>query len=373
MKFFFCFLLLVLSIASAETIVKENETENSEKINKPPVYFTIEPNGGSDDEKIKAKYNYDTRRIEMEDVTLDFIRKFLPELKLFNSKGKEISLKSYYDAKQYEDQTMYMAARPSEWFVWPNNKRENNSIIELEDVHEDYPLYMITLNHGDPHVFMIDDFLSIGECDELVSLAEQKGLVRSVTHVGGEVTINEGRTSHQTWLDQKDNNLVNEINERALRLIRMESIGLHEQMQVAKYDEGGHYGAHLDAWPQNPVRGPKNRFITLLIYLNDVEEGGETAFPVAGDDVSVDPSAPFQVHECTDVPLKVEPKKGRAVLFYNLKPPLHMLGRRDLNSRHTGCPVKKGHKWIANLWYWNMYSNYHEYRRFTGDPPPSET
>lgn len=341
-------------------------------IDKPPVYFTLEPNGGSDNEQITAKYDYGSGKIEIENMTLDFLRKFLPELKLFNSKGKETKLKSYYDAKQYDKKTLYIATRPSEWFVWPNNNRENKSIIELAGVHEDRMLYMQTLNHGDPHVFMIDDFLDEHECDELMRLAGEKGLERSVTHVGGVVTINEGRTSNQTWLDQKEYGLAHEITERALRLVRMDSIGLHEQLQIVHYKEDQHYGAHLDAWPEGPGQGIKNRFLTILFYLNDVEEGGETAFPVAGDDVSVDPNTSFQVHECTDVPLKVQPKKGRAVLFYNLKSPLHMLGRRDLHSRHTGCPVKKGEKWIANLWFWNMFENYQEYRRFTGDPPASE-
>ena len=354
MKYLYVLLVLLLVVINAK---KKNP--------KPPVYFTIEPNGGSDNEQIKAKYDYGSGKIELESLTLDVLQTFLPDLKLFNSKGKETKLKSYYDAKQYEKKTLYLATRPSEWFVWPNNNRENNSTVELEGVHEDRMLYMQTLNHGDPHVFMIDDFLDEDECDELINLAREKGLERSITHVGGVVTINEGRTSNQTWLVQADHGIVHEITERALRLVRMESIGLHEQLQVVHYQEDQHYGAHLDAWPQNPKQGIKNRFLTVLLYLNHVEEGGETAFPVAGDDTSVELGASFQVHECTDVPLKVHPKKGRAVLFYNLKPPLHMLGRRDLHSRHTGCPVKKGEKWIANLWFWNMYENYQNYRRFT--------
>jgi len=68
-----------------------------------------------------------------------------------------------------------------------------------------------------------------------------------------------------------------------------------------------------------------------LVYLNDVEEGGETGFDMARPLGEV---------------IKIEPKKGRVVVFDNLKPD----GTLNRRSRHAGLPVIKGEKWAFNLW-----------------------
>ena len=42
--------------------------------------------------------------------------------------------------------------------------------------------------------------------------------------------------------------------------------------------------AHASVRLKDPVYFCFNRYITILYYLNDVEEGGETAFPVADNE-----------------------------------------------------------------------------------------
>ena len=44
--------------------------------------------------------------------------------------------------------------------------------------------------------------------------------------------------------------------------------------------------------------------------------------------------------------LVTEPRKGSALLFYNVLPD----GNADVNSLHMGLPVQAGEKWVANLW-----------------------
>ena len=50
----------------------------------------------------------------------------------------------------------------------------------------------------------------------------------------------------------------------------------------------------------------------------------------------------------TSKQLEVKPEKGKAVLFYNMLPD----GNYDELSMHAALPVKKGEKWLANLWVW---------------------
>ena len=62
------------------------------------------------------------------------------------------------------------------------------------------------------------------------------------------------------------------------------------------------------------------------MYLNDVEEGGETFFPKLN--------------------LSVHPRKGMAVYFE------YFYQDQSLNelTLHGGAPVTKGEKWIATQW-----------------------
>jgi prolyl 4-hydroxylase len=60
--------------------------------------------------------------------------------------------------------------------------------------------------------------------------------------------------------------------------------------------------------------------------MSDVLKGGATVFPY------------LKVH--------VPASKGSAIFWYNLKPS----GVGELVSRHAGCPVLTGSKWIGNKW-----------------------
>lgn len=95
-----------------------------------------------------------------------------------------------------------------------------------------------------------------------------------------------------------------------------------EPLQVLRYAAGGEYRAHLDAIP-----GFANqRVMTMLVWLNDDYEGGETHFPEAD--------------------LTLRGAAGDAILFRNTLAD----GSADPLSRHAGLPVASGEKWLASRW-----------------------
>lgn len=105
-----------------------------------------------------------------------------------------------------------------------------------------------------------------------------------------------------------------------------------ESIQILYYSVGAEYQPHFDYFdPATPGglahfnRGGQ-RVATFLVYLNTPEEGGETIFPRAM--------------------LKVAPKKGTAVLFYNVDG----MGMIDPMSFHGGAPVISGEKWLLTRW-----------------------
>ncbi|XP_026099428.1 prolyl 4-hydroxylase subunit alpha-1-like, partial [Carassius auratus] len=94
-----------------------------------------------------------------------------------------------------------------------------------------------------------------------------------------------------------------------------------ESLFVQNYGIGGRYEPHYDE-----LGYENGRIATFLIYMSDVEIGGATVFP--------------------DVGVVLKPKKGSAVFWFNLR----KNGNVDLNTKHAGCPVLRGNKWVANKW-----------------------
>ena len=79
--------------------------------------------------------------------------------------------------------------------------------------------------------------------------------------------------------------------------------------------------------------------MTAMVYLNDVEAGGHTYFPRAR------PVAEELGDAERPTGLRIQPRKGRALIFWNIRQ-----GREDETSLHEAQPVLGGTKLVATKW-----------------------
>lgn len=107
-----------------------------------------------------------------------------------------------------------------------------------------------------------------------------------------------------------------------------------EQLQIARYQVGGKFDAHFDAFNPLTALGKRQlskngqKIITALLYLNNVSSGGATFFPMLN--------------------IKITPSEGTLLIFENCKKDSD---ERHLLAKHEGCIVNEGEKGIATLWF----------------------
>lgn len=222
-----------------------------------------------------------------------------------------------------------------------------------------YPTMNLTLTvvSSAPRVFEIQNFLSDLEIDHILKLGEEQELSTSTTQAGKHADAAEqetSRTSTNTWVGRHQSIIVDAIYRRAADVLQIDEkflryrrkleipefdeskVGIAESLQLVHYDVGQKYTPHHDFVVPALVRGQPCRYATILFYLNDDMEGGETSFPM------------WRNGE-TSSALKIKPEKGKAVLFYNVLPD----GNFDELAMHSALPVTKGEKWLSNLWVWD--------------------
>ncbi|RYH26490.1 tetratricopeptide repeat protein [archaeon] len=181
------------------------------------------------------------------------------------------------------------------------------------------------------------------------------------------------RSSYTAWLPR--DTLLTTIQQKLAVLLNIPLAYIQhksEDLQVVKYNLGGQFKAHQDSSAFHP------RLFTALIYLNNIAEGyagGETWFPFADSGISLDKVGIEEaIHQALEIyegreedrallGLKVVPKAGRALVFFNYDIKTNELSPYAI---HAGLPVypmdaraaNKGevNKWIANYWVENSPS-----------------
>ncbi|KAL5706308.1 procollagen-proline 4-dioxygenase [Ranunculus cassubicifolius] len=198
----------------------------------------------------------------------------------------------------------------------------------------------------EPRAFIYHNFLSKQECDYLIDLAkphmEKSTVVDSAT---GKSKDSRVRTSSGTFLKRGRDKIIRNIEKRISDFTFL-PVEHGEGLQVLHYEVGQKYEPHYDYFSDEfNTKNGGQRIATVLMYLSDVEEGGETVFPAAKGNFS---NVPWynELSECGKKGLSVKPKMGDALLFWSMWPD----ATPDPSSLHGGCPVIKGNKWSSTKW-----------------------
>ncbi|GLT47151.1 hypothetical protein SLA2020_208650 [Shorea laevis] len=193
-----------------------------------------------------------------------------------------------------------------------------------------------------PRIIVLHKFLSMQECDYLRAIARPRLQISTVvdTKTGKGIKSNV-RTSSGMFLshEEKKHPMVQAI-EKRISVFSQVPVENGELIQVLRYEQHQFYKPHHDYFSDSfNLKYGGQRIATMLMYLSDGVEGGETYFPMAGSG------------ECgcggkTLQGLSVKPIKGDAVLFWSMG----LNGESDPKSIHGGCEVLSGEKWSATKW-----------------------
>ena len=188
----------------------------------------------------------------------------------------------------------------------------------------------VRLLHRDPDVFAVDDFFSVQECAILLSLGRESDKLRRDEVVGDAdcADCDHYRTSSSRLVFSTQ--IPPETPAKIEKLLMASRTRL-EHMKVLHYQQGEYYKPHTDGSTGGSSHsGFENstRLATLFVYLNDVEQGGETAFP--------------------QLDLSIKPRAGMAVVHF----PTSYDKVGDDRTEHTSLPVLKGEKFLFVTWLW---------------------
>ncbi|MGN7177449.1 2OG-Fe(II) oxygenase [Paenibacillus sp. FSL R5-0490] len=188
-------------------------------------------------------------------------------------------------------------------------------------ITEDREIQIIA-KFAEPLIVVLGNVLSDEECDQLIQQSKDR-MQRS--KVANSLEVDELRTSSSTFFEEGENELVARIEKRVSQIMNI-PVDHGEGLQILNYKIGQEYKAHFDFFSSASKAASNPRISTLVMYLNDVEQGGETYFPKLN--------------------LSVSPQKGMAVYFE------YFYNDQNLNdlTLHGGAPVVIGDKWAATQW-----------------------
>jgi len=171
-------------------------------------------------------------------------------------------------------------------------------------------------------IFVVPGLFLPEECAQLIETSESLGYEEALLlSPDGPVLVTEVRNNERVLVDDFD--LARDLWERIEEIVPVEvegyrAVGVNERFRYYRYDPGMLFDWHQDATFERDTG--EQSFWTLLVYLNEGFDGGETSFNDECSDESFDE---FQV----------TPETGLGLFFLH---PVH----------HKGEPVVSGRKYV---------------------------
>ena len=172
---------------------------------------------------------------------------------------------------------------------------------------------MMKMLQRSPLVLSIDDTLSAEECAEWIERAEALGFRKGAL-------ISRHGVAYDDRVRSNERVVFDDPSWAALLFARLAAhfprrrgwapTGCNERIRIYRYEPGQRFREHRDSYFERP--GGERSQLTLLVYLNDGFEGGETWFPK----------------------LTFSPERGAALAFEHDQP-------------HAGVVVTAGRKYVA--------------------------
>ncbi|KAL0479459.1 prolyl 4-hydroxylase [Acrasis kona] len=209
-------------------------------------------------------------------------------------------------------------------------KENQNALLAVADDKDNHfdPFKNVQIISWEPRVFVYKNFLSSSECQYLIDCGKDH-LSRSQVVGQDKSEVVEARSSFGASLTREQTRAI----DQRISAVTHFPIENGEHLYLLRYGSDQEYKPHYDWFADDLGKEWKDmlersgqRYATMIIYLSDVEEGGETTFP--------------------NINKAIKPEKGDALLFYDMKPTCEV----DHLTLHGGEKVKKGEKWIVTKW-----------------------
>ena len=176
--------------------------------------------------------------------------------------------------------------------------------------------------------YEIPEFFTPEECQKTIDVINQN-LHQSGVTGGSNSTY---RTSRTNYIEEVDLDWAKIIDIKICDVLGV-SPKFSEGTQGQRYDKTQYFKEHMDWFPEDGTLDESymdtmgQRTWTFMVYLNTVEEGGETFF--------------------RRINRKFIPRQGTAVVWNNLYPD----GHPNPFTTHEAMPVTKGNKWVITKWF----------------------
>jgi prolyl 4-hydroxylase len=221
-------------------------------------------------------------------------------------------------------------ATPDDPRALPRQTPDRKALAQVGDsvrarLARDPSVYKVPVDGAE--IFAVGDFLDARECAHLVRLIDEVARPSELTRD----IEDDYRTSYSGDVDRLDP-VVRTVERRLYDLIGIDA-SWGETIQGQRYHPGQQFKEHCDWFDTNAAywateyASGGQRSWTGMVYLNDVEDGGVTAFTRLG--------------------VTIPPQAGSLLLWNNNLPG----GTVNWDTMHAALPVVSGVKYIITKWF----------------------